>query len=94
MWEDGFCCGTTYGLIVATIVGVILIKIREAKGAMKSKDKAFDTFPDAAHPNLTSLGVVKGCIQAMISYGVWLVFLIVFIVIAVGIGRYILDTGL
>jgi high-affinity Fe2+/Pb2+ permease len=78
--ENGtFCAGTLLGFVAAGIIGLILDRIREARGRARAQDRPLDTFPDAMQPNLTPVGVVRASQQAQFTLIAWILILIIFV---------------
>jgi hypothetical protein len=57
--EPLFCRGFAIGFLAAGIIGFILVQIRANRAKMGMMYKPLDTFPDAAQPHLTPIGIVR-----------------------------------
>jgi hypothetical protein len=78
--ENGtFCAGTLLGFVVAGIIGLILDRIREARGRARAQDRPLDTFPDATQPNLTPAGIVRTSQEAQFTLIALILILIIFL---------------
>jgi hypothetical protein len=71
------CRGIVYGFILAGIIGFLLNRIRHARARTGQMRQPLDTFPDAAQPGLTPLGIVRKGTCSMFACAFWLVLLLV-----------------
>lgn len=74
-----FCFGTFYGFVAAGVIAWVATQIRQERLQTGRKDLALDRFPDSAHPNMTSAGIVDGSNQAALRLVGWSILLIGFI---------------
>lgn len=77
--EDKFCDGAIAGAIIIGVFGYILNNIRFSRARSRERNKPFDRFPDANHPDLTSSIVVRRSCLAMLKFVLWSLLMIVFI---------------
>lgn len=59
-----FCFGTLYGFITAGVIGLIANQIRIARLDKGRQNLALDRLPDAAHPYMTSISIVRASFWA------------------------------
>jgi hypothetical protein len=67
------------GFLLAGLLGIILVRIREARARIERQNWSLDRFPDSAQPNMTSAGVVHTSQMAMVSVVFWSLLLIIII---------------
>lgn len=81
--EDGtFCAGALLGFIMAGIIGLILDRIREARGRAGAQERTLDRFPAAVQPTLTPAGIVRASWEARWAVVAWTLVLIIVVALS------------
>ena len=76
-----FIRGFLYGAIFIVIIGLIVGRMKRAKGTIKQRNQTLDKFSDASQPNLTPAKIVLKSTLATIAWFLWFLALIGFIIL-------------